>query len=125
MVQANIQGIRAPQQPRPKLAPRGPVFEVFDRVCSKSSQFTPKARLIALLIAKRMQPDHNGRIVAFMGERDIVERSGLSVRSVRRAVDELRLAGVIATYRGGTTRGRSHRCNGFELQTSTRISAMP
>jgi DNA-binding FadR family transcriptional regulator len=62
-----------------------------------------------------MQQDPEGRQVAFMGERRLVEDTGLSQSTVRRAVKELREAGVIKTSPGGVTRGHPHRCNGFEL----------
>jgi len=68
-----------------------------------------------LQIARRMQADGKGREVAFVGERRLLEDSGLSQSTVRRAVKELRAAGVIKTSPGGVTRGHPHRCNEFEL----------
>ncbi len=66
-------------------------------------------RLIAL------GADVDGRQVAFVGEGRLVEDTGLSQSSVRRAVRELRGAGVIKTSLGGVTRGHPHHCNEFEL----------
>ncbi len=76
---------------------------------------TPHARHILLHIAKRMQADADGRQVAFMREERLVEDTGLSQSSVRRAIRELRGAGVIKTSLGGVTRGHVHKCNAFEL----------
>ena len=95
--------------------PAGPVFQVFQKWCHKESPLTPNGRHVLVHIAKRMQTDTLGRQVAFMGEETLVEDSGLSQSSVRRAVRELREAGVIKTSPGGVTRGHAHRCNEFEL----------
>ncbi len=95
--------------------PTGPVFQVFQTWCRKESRLTPNARHVLVQIAKRMQPDAEGRQVAFMGERTLVEDTGLSQSSVRRAVKELRVAGVIKTSLGGVTRGYRHQCNEYEL----------
>ncbi len=93
----------------------GPVFHVFQKWCNKESPLTPNARHVLLQIARRMQADGKGREVAFVGERRLLEDSGLSQSTVRRAVKELRAAGVIKTSPGGVTRGHAHRCNEFEL----------
>ncbi len=93
----------------------GPVFQVFQRWCCKESPLTPNARHVLLQIARRMQADDEGRHVAFMGERRLAHDTGLSQRTVRRAVKDLRDAGVIKTFPGGVTRGHHHQCNGFEL----------
>ena len=93
----------------------GPVFHVFQKWCNKESPLTPNARHVLLQIARRMQADGKGREVAFVGERRLLEDSGLSQSTVRRAVKELRAAGVIKTSPGGVTRGHPHRCNEFEL----------
>ena len=88
---------------------------MFQTWCRKGSPLTPHARHVLVQIAKRMQADVDGRQVAFMGEGRLVEDTGLSQSSVRRAVRELRGAGVIKTSLGGVTRGHAHRCNEFEL----------
>jgi len=93
----------------------GPVFHVFQKWCNKESPLTPNARHVLLQIARRMQADGKGREVAFVGERRLVEDSGLSQSTVRRAVRELREAGAITASPGGVTRGHAHRCNGFDL----------
>ena len=95
--------------------PVGPVFQVFQTWCCKASPLTPHARHVLVQIARRMQADVDGRQVAFIGEGRLVEDTGLSQSSVRRAVRELRGAGVIKTSLGGVTRGHVHRCNQFEL----------
>lgn len=95
--------------------PPGPVFQVFQKWCCKESPLTPNARHVLVQIAKRMQADGDGRQVAFMGERRLVEDTGLSQSTIRRAVKELRVAGVIKTSLGGVTRGRPHQCNEYEL----------
>ncbi len=95
--------------------PTGPVFWVFETWCRKGSPLTPHARHVLVHIARRMQADAAGRQVAFMGEGRLVEDTGLSQSSVRRAVRELRGAGVIKTSRGGITRGYRHHCNEFAL----------
>ena len=95
--------------------PAGPVFQVFQKWCHKESPLTANARHVLVHIAKRMQADGEGRDVAFMGEETLVEDSGLSQSTVRRAVKELRAAGVIKTSPGVVTRGHPHRCNEFEL----------
>ena len=95
--------------------PAGPVFWVFQTWCRKGSPLTPHARHVLVQIARRMQADVDGRQVAFMGEGRLVEDTGLSQSSVRRAVRELRGAGVIKTSPGGVTRGHAHHCNQFEL----------
>ena len=95
--------------------PTGPVFQVFQTWCCKGSPLTPHARHVLVHIARRMQADADGRQVAFMGEGRLVEDTGLSQSSVRRAVRELRGAGVIKTSLGGVTRGHAHHCNEFEL----------
>ncbi len=93
----------------------GPVFHVFQKWCNKESPLTPNARHVLLQIGRRMQADGEGREVAFVGERRLVEDSGLSQSTVRRAVRELREAGAIKTSPAGVTRGHPHRCNEFEL----------
>ena len=95
--------------------PPGPVFEVFQKWCCKESPLTPNARHVLLQIVRRMQADADGRQVSFVGEGRLVEDSGLSQSTVRRAVKELGEMGVIKTSLGGVTRGRPHRCNEFEL----------
>ena len=95
--------------------PVGPVFRVFQTWCCKVSSLTANARHVLVQIAKRMQPDAEGREVAFIGEERLVEDTGLSQSTVRRAVKELRAAGVIKTSPGGVTRGHPHQCNEFEL----------
>ena len=95
--------------------PAGPVFQVFRTWCCKASPLTPHARHVLVQIARRMQADADGRQVAFMREERLVEDTGLSQSSVRRAIRELRGAGVIKTSPGGVTRGHVHRCNEFEL----------
>ena len=95
--------------------PAGPVFQVFQTWCRKESRLTPNARHVLVQIAKRMQPDADGRQVAFMGQRRLSEDTGLSESTVRRAVKELRVAGVIKTSLGGVTRGHPHLCNEYEL----------
>ena len=95
--------------------PAGPVFLVFQKWCRKGSPLTPHARHVLVQIAKRMQADADGRRVAFMGEGRLVEDTGLSQSSVRRAGRELRGAGAIKTSLGGVTRGHAHHCNEFEL----------
>ncbi len=98
-----------------KRSSAGPVFLVFRKWCCEGSPLKPHARHVLLQIAMRMQQDPEGRQVAFMGERRLVEDTGLSQSTVRRAVKELREAGVIKTSPGGVTRGHPHRCKGFEL----------
>ncbi len=95
--------------------PTGPLFQVFRTWCCKASPLTPHARHVLVQIAKRMQADADGRQVAFVGEGRLVEDTGLSQSSVRRAIRELRGAGVIKTSLGGVTRGHPHHCNEFEL----------
>ena len=95
--------------------PAGPVFRVFQTWCCKVSSLTANARHVLVQIAKRMQADAEGREVAFIGEERLVEDTGLSQSTVRRAVRELRAAGVIKTSPGGVTRGHPHQCNEFEL----------
>ncbi len=93
----------------------GPIFQVLEKCCCKGSPLKPNARHVLVQIAKRMQPDAEGREVAFIGEERLVEDTGLSQSTVRRAVRELRAAGVIKTSPGGVTRGHPHQCNEFEL----------
>ncbi len=95
--------------------PTGPVFRVLKTWCCKGSPLKANARHVLVQIARRMQADGEGREVAFVGERRLVEDSGLSQSTVRRAVKELRETGVIKTAPGGVTRGHRHRCNEFEL----------
>ena len=95
--------------------PPGPLFRVLTKWCHKDSPLQPNARHVLVQIARRMQADGEGREVAFMGEERLVEDTGLSQSTVRRAVKELREAGVVKTTRGGVTRGHAHHCNRFEL----------
>ena len=88
---------------------------VHEHVCRPGYPLSPSARLVALLIAKRMGKDDNGADVAFMGEQDLAERSGLSARTVRRAMREVVHSGLFKIQRGGVTRGHNHRCRKFEL----------
>ena len=95
--------------------PPGPVFRVLNTWCCKGTPLNANARHVLVQIAKRMQPDAEGREVAFIGEERLVEDTGLSQSTVRRAVKELRDTGVIKTSPGGVTRGHPHQCNEFEL----------
>ena len=94
---------------------QGALIQVLNTWCCKESPLGANARHVLVQIARRMQADGEGREVAFVGERRLVEDSGLSQSTVRRAVRELREAGVIKTSPGGVTRGHAHRCNTFEL----------
>ena len=91
------------------------MFQVFPKWCCKDSPLTANARHVLVQIAKRMQADDEGRQVAFIGQGRLVEDTGLSQRTVRRAVKELRDAAVIKTSQGGVTRGHPHLCNEYEL----------
>ncbi len=97
----------------PKALP--PMLHVHDQVCQATSPLSSSARLVALLIAKRMAPGADGRDVAFMGEQDLADRSGLSVRTVRRAMGDIHDSGLFDISLGGVTRGRFHRCRSFAL----------
>jgi len=95
--------------------PAGPLFQVLKTWCCKESPLGPNARHVLVQIARRMQADAEGREVAFMGEERLAQDTGLSQRTVRRAVKDLRVAGVIKTSQGGVTRGHHHLCNEYEL----------
>ena len=95
--------------------PAGPLFQIFQKWCCKDSPLGANARHVLVQIVKRMDADAAGCQVAFMGERRLVEDTGLSQSSVRRAVKELREARAIKTSQGGVTRGHPHKCNEFEL----------
>ena len=95
--------------------PVGPLIYVFQKWCCEESPLTSNARHVLVQIAKRMRADDEGRQVAFMGEKTLVHDTALSQRTVRRAVQKLRVAGAIKTFPGGVTRGHHHHCNGFEL----------
>lgn len=56
--------------------PAGPIFRVFQTWCCKGSPLTANARHVLLQIARRMKGDSEGRQVAFMGERRLVEDTG-------------------------------------------------
>jgi len=58
---------------------------VRDRVCVKGSGFTPTQRLVARLIADRLNADGEWA----MGFRDIADRGGIDVKTVGRAVKGL------------------------------------
>jgi len=95
--------------------PSGTFFPVLRRWCNRESPLSWRARHVLAHIAMRVDADDEGRQVAFMGEGTLVEDTGLSLSTVRRAVRELREAGVIKTSPGGVTRGHRHRCNEFEI----------
>ena len=95
--------------------PAGPLFRVCQKWCCADSPLGANARHVLVQIARRMDADAEGRQVAFIGEKKLVEDTGLSLSTVRRAVRELREAGVIKTSPGGVTRGHRHRCNEFEI----------
>ena len=94
-------------------SPVGPLFRVFKEWCHEGSPLTARARHVLVQIAKRMAADDDGRQVAFVGEERLAGETGLSQRSVRRAVQELRDAGALKTHLGGVTRGHPHQCNEF------------
>lgn len=95
--------------------PAGPLIQALEKWCRKESPLRPNARHVLIQIARRMEADDDGRQVAFIGEERLTQDAGLSQRTVRRAVKELRDEGVIKTSPGGVTRGHHHRCNQFEL----------
>jgi len=94
---------------------QGALIQALNTWCCKESPLGAKARHVLVQIARRMQADADGSQVSFVAEKRLVEDSGLSQSTVRRAVRELREAGVIKTSPGGVTRGHAHRCNEFEL----------
>ena len=96
---------------------QGALIQALNTWCCKESPLGANARHVLVQIAKRMQADAEGRQVAFMGEGTLAQDTGLSQRTIRRAVKDLRDAGVIKTVPGGVTRGHHHQCNEFELLT--------
>ena len=79
--------------------PAGPLFLVLETWCCRESPLGANARHVLVQIAKRMQANGEGRQVAFMGEETLAQDTGLSQRTVRRAVKDLRDAGRSRQFR--------------------------
>jgi hypothetical protein len=70
---------------KPDTREQGPFLRLRLRVFSKDCTLTVHERIVALAVGDRF----NGSGTCFPGQRDIAERSGCSVRQVRRILDKL------------------------------------
>lgn len=115
---ANQAATGHPFDPGARRAPRPqrllPILVVKKRIVE--SPLGTIARLVALLIADTMGPE-GGRQVGFISQRKLARWCGCSVRAVRNALKEIGQLDppLFLRHRGGPTRGRSHRCDRFEL----------
>lgn len=93
-----------------------PFVLVQRRILVEHCSLSPGARLVALAIAKHLGRDDD-KINTFVGNERLSEETGLSTRSVRHKVNELRRLRppLFIIKRGGFVRGYSFKCNSFEL----------
>jgi len=94
-----------------------PVVIVLKRVMQQACGLSPGARLLALVIADHLGWDEGDRLVTFVGNDRLVRETGLSLRTVRNKVNELRRARppLFQIQHGGHVRDIPTKCNVFTL----------
>ena len=92
------------------------LFRWREAVLSRECDLSANARLVVLAVSMRMNSEGGS---AFPGGTELVERTGLSLRTIRRAeVEAVAKGWLVVVERGGSARGGQRKATHYQAQLS-------